>query len=351
MSQTQYRKAIASADQSYYSSLTMTPAYNAIPKFLAQTKYQNPTDKTPFNLAYNTDMPVFEWRKHNPENAKAGQAFMAAQRMGQRSVWDGKVTMTDFKLSEADRKDGRVMLVDVGGGMGHQCVDIRKHNPDIEGKFITQDLPFIQDMISNRDELDELNIETMPHDFMKEQPVKNAKIYYLRNVIHNCKCCCRVIENETLDGSKKKELVLIAQLINIGQDKPSKVILSSIKEAMASDSIVIIDDVVMPQVGASWKQTSMDIAMMTMLAAVERTADHFGRLLAEVGLEIRDIWTYDDEFGDSLIVAVPLGSAKTGQKRKSLHDSTNGHTNGYTNGHTNGHANGSERHSSRRKVE
>ena len=80
-------------------SLTMTPAYNAIPKFLAQTKYQNPTDKTPFNLAYNTDMPVFEWRKHNPENAKAGQAFMAAQRMGQRSVWDGKVSMKDFKFS------------------------------------------------------------------------------------------------------------------------------------------------------------------------------------------------------------------------------------------------------------
>ena len=111
--------------------------------------------------------------------------------------------MTDFKLSQADRKDGRVMLVDVGGGMGHQCVDIRKHNPDIEGKFITQDLPFIQDMISNRDELDELNIETMPHDFMKEQPVKNAKIYYLRNVIHNCKCHRRVPRSVIHDVSKE----------------------------------------------------------------------------------------------------------------------------------------------------
>ena len=136
--------------------------------------------------------------------------------------------------------------------------------------------------------------------------------------------------------------MLIIVSATTGQDKPSKVILSSIKEAMASDSIVIIDDVVMPQVGASWKQTSMDIAMMTMLAAVERTAEHFGRLLADVGLEVRDIWTYDDEFGDSLIVCVPLGSAKTGSKRKSLHDGANGHINGNVNG---------EEKSSRRKVE
>lgn len=55
----------------------MTPCYNAIPKFLAKTGYANPTESTPFNLAYGTDMPVFEWRRHNPENAKAGQAFTA----------------------------------------------------------------------------------------------------------------------------------------------------------------------------------------------------------------------------------------------------------------------------------
>lgn len=62
----------------------------------------------------------------------------------------------------------------------------------------------------------------------------------------------------------------------------------------------------MPKTHATWKQTSMDIAMMTMLAAVERTADHFQRLLGDVGMKIRDIWTYDDEFGDSFIVAVPV---------------------------------------------
>ena len=74
---------------------------------------------------------------------------------------------------------------------------------------------------------------------------------------------------------------------------------------MAPDSVVIVDDVIMPQVGASWKQSSMDLAMMTMLAAMERTKDHFAQLFNESGLELRDVWTYDSDYGDSFIVAVP----------------------------------------------
>ena len=73
---------------------------------------------------------------------------------------------------------------------------------------------------------------------------------------------------------------------------------------MAPDSVVIIDDVLMPTVGATWKQASMDIAMMTMLAAMERTKEHFEELLKASGLKLRDTWTYDEEYGDSLIFAV-----------------------------------------------
>jgi demethylsterigmatocystin 6-O-methyltransferase len=255
----------------------MTPAYNAIPKFLATTTYRNPSAKAPFNLAYNTDQPVFEWRKHNPENAEAGQAFMAAQRTGQQSVWDGnKVPLTDLRLSDEDLDAGRVLLVDVGGGFGHQCIDLRKLNPHLKGRMITQDLSFVHDMRRNADELLELDIEPAAHDFMQPQPVRGAKAYYLRNVIHNW------------------------------NDAASELILKQVRGAMAEDSVLIVDDVVMPRVGASWKQASMDIAMMTMLAAMERTEEQFRLLLLSAGLRLRDVWTYDDEYGDSLLVAVPV---------------------------------------------
>lgn len=268
----------------------MTPAYNAIPEFLANTSYANPSDSAPFNLAYKTDMPVFEWRKHNPKNAQVGQAFMAAQRMGQRSVWDGQAPMGDFEMSAKDIARDRVLMCDVGAGLGHQSVDFRKHHPEIKGRIVIEDLKLVQDMITNHDELKDLNVDIQQHDFMQKQPIQGAKVYYLRNVIHNW------------------------------NDKPSQVILSQISKAMAKDSVVIVDDVIMPKVGATWKQASMDLAMMTMLAAVERTEDDFSRLFASAGLELRDIWTYDEDYGDSLIVAVPAKSG--GKKRKIVEGST-----------------------------
>lgn len=167
-------------------SLTMTKCYNAIPEYLGKTAYANPSESAPFNLAMNTDMPVFEWRKYNPVNAKAGQTFMAAQRMGQKSVWDGQTPMYDFELSDEDLAKGRVMMCDVGAGLGHQSIELRKYHPELQGKIVIEDLPLVQNMITNRDEIKSLDIQLQPHDFSKEQPIHGAKVYYLRNVIHNC---------------------------------------------------------------------------------------------------------------------------------------------------------------------
>jgi demethylsterigmatocystin 6-O-methyltransferase len=75
---------------------------------------------------------------------------------------------------------------------------------------------------------------------------------------------------------------------------------------MAEDSVLILDEVVMPRLGVSWKQASMDLAMMTMLAAKERTEDEFAKLLGSAGLQIKEIRTYDEDYGDSLLIAEPL---------------------------------------------
>lgn len=74
--------------------------------------------------------------------------------------------------------------------------------------------------------------------------------------------------------------------------------------------MVILDDVVLPEIGATWKQASMDLAMMTMLAARERTEREFSDLLAKAGLRLRDMWTYDEDYGDTLIVAERMTGAE-----------------------------------------
>ena len=108
--------------------------------------------------------------------------------MGQRSVWDGRVSLPEFEMSEEDISQGRVMMCDVGGGMAHQCVDFRKHRPELQGRIVSEDLELVQGMIKNHDELKSLAVDLQTQDFMQEQAVKGAKVYYLRNVIHNCMC-------------------------------------------------------------------------------------------------------------------------------------------------------------------
>ena len=61
----------------------------------------------------------------------------------------------------------------------------------------------------------------------------------------------------------------------------------------ASHSKVLINDFVVPDVGAEWAVTSMDWIMMAFNAVRERTEADWHRLVESAGLKITKIWSYD----------------------------------------------------------
>ena len=65
--------------------------------------------------------------------------------------------------------EGGVAIVDVGGGMGHDLVELKEKHPELPGRFILQDLPQVIEQIPQP--LEE-GIEATVHDFYTEQPVK-----------------------------------------------------------------------------------------------------------------------------------------------------------------------------------
>ena len=77
---------------------------------------------------------------------------------------------------------------------------------------------------------------------------------------------------------------------------------------MNQDSVILIDEIVIPNQGANWRQTQLDLAMMATLAGMERTEGQWRRLLTRAGLVITEICSYEPEFGDSIIEAVPSQS-------------------------------------------
>lgn len=83
------------------------------------------------------------------------------------------------------------------------------------------------------------------------------------------------------------------------------VILRQIMKAMDKDSVILIDDMIIPNKGARWQATQLDLTMMASLGAIERTEKQWYSLMDSAGLKIKSICTYTPELRDSIIVAVP----------------------------------------------
>ncbi|KAL9116664.1 MAG: hypothetical protein Q9187_006812 [Circinaria calcarea] len=97
------------------------------------------------------------------------------------------------KLGKGARRDeDAILVVDVGGGFGHQAVALRKRFPNLPGRFVLQDLPNAVASLQLE------GMEATVHDFLRLQPLKGARAYYFRNVLHDWSDeMCHTILTET----------------------------------------------------------------------------------------------------------------------------------------------------------
>ena len=82
-------------------------------------------------------------------------------------------------------------------------------------------------------------------------------------------------------------------------------ILKNVLPAMDSNSEIWIDELVVPDIGATQAQANWDLTMLTCVAGMERSRSQWVELLDEAGLTIRKLWTVDAGRGESVLVAVP----------------------------------------------
>ncbi len=101
-----------------------------------------------------------------------------------------------------------------------------------------------------------------------------ARAYYLHSVLH--------------DWTDERCREILRQLIPAMEKGYSK---------------ILINENVVPDVGASWKITSLDWFMMALAASSERTEAQWCSLLQSVGFKITGIWTKEPGV-QSLIEAV-----------------------------------------------
>lgn len=148
-----------------HSFETVGPQYQDLPSVLAERKYENLSDNTQtvFNKTFKTNLPVFLWFPQHLEEFNHFNKYMGAQRAGM-PTWLDVYPLKDETSTWDPQKP---VLVDVGGGFGHQCAALQARYPDLKGRIILQDLP---QALAHAMPLP--NVKVMEHDFFQPQPAK-----------------------------------------------------------------------------------------------------------------------------------------------------------------------------------
>ncbi|KAJ4112452.1 hypothetical protein NW768_011611 [Fusarium equiseti] len=142
-----------------------------------------------------------------------------------RELWNANMVAVDelmpvvgmfpfASLKEEVKQDPeRPFLVDIGSGRGHSCIAITKDIGDaFDAKFVLQDLPGV---ISTMDPKHYPGFELMVYNAFQPQPVKNARIYFMRRFLHDfyTAVCIQFVKNTASAMGPDSRLIICDQLI------------------------------------------------------------------------------------------------------------------------------------------
>ncbi|KAK8044189.1 O-methyltransferase [Apiospora rasikravindrae] len=254
-----FRDSVLYIQDDYQSSLSQWP------DFFRQNAYAAPASslETPFTYANGCfgRMNYFEYfGRCAPRMGKRFAGMMDVwSRDRPKWFWDGYYPVRERLVDGASREPLAVFLVDVGGGSGHDLQQLlEKFHDKIPGRLILQDRPEIVQIADPG-----AGIEKMGHDFLSEQPIKGARVYYLHSIIQ--------------DWDDATNIRILRSLIPAMRKGYTK---------------ILINDYVIPNEGAHWLQTSLDCELMSTLGARHRTEAEMRSMIDAAGLTVKGIFRH-----------------------------------------------------------
>ncbi|KAK7968734.1 O-methyltransferase-domain-containing protein [Apiospora saccharicola] len=180
---------------------------------------------------------------------------------------------THTVVNEARERPGRPMVVDVGGGKGHDLEKFRLRHHRNRGLDLAEEMPAGTLVLQERpDVVEKLLAETGPrlyddpaislqaHDFFTPQTVQGARVYPLHNILH-----------DWADDDAVRVVANIAGAMEKGYSR------------------LLIHESIVGTVRPHRRVTTTDLTMMALFSAKERTEEEFGTLVVKAGLRVREV--------------------------------------------------------------
>ncbi|CAI7663181.1 unnamed protein product [Penicillium pancosmium] len=242
---------------------------------LIHPDYKDATEanKAPFNLAYDTDLTVFEWVKSvRPDIGQRANTAMAGKGLNLEQY----LALYPWHL------EGTKTIIDVGGGVGAGTLPILKENPNLRVRI--QDRPeseskFHEYLKNSYPEFEQSDrVKFIGHDFFTPQK-EPGDIYFLRHVIHDWP-----------DEEARQILNHCAAKMSLGN---KLLILEHMLAPTYRDTSQSSREVAPRPLLANWGQSvvsRLDLQMLACLNAKERTETQYRALIENTGLKVVRVW-------------------------------------------------------------
>ena len=250
----------------FYHKLNM-PIFGSLPAYLRHTDFRNPTDVDDGNFQFCRNDKSARFFTYIGANSNLISDFNDAMECHSRynlTSWtEIYPTETVLSAAAANSKGGKPLVVDVGGGKGHDLQKfLARHEAEgiPDGSLVLQDLPEIlkEGMVTSP------IIKVQHHDFFTPQPAdaQGARVYFMHNILH--------------DWPNPKALEILSHLAAAMERGYSRLL---IHESFVRNEKPPL------------RVTVSDITMMAALSAAERSEDEWRSLMADAGLKVIKIWT------------------------------------------------------------
>ncbi len=122
-------------------------------------------------------MPLWELFRADPECLADFTAYLSGRREGVVSQWFDIFPAAErlqavLKNSQGETQGGQQppLIVDVGGNVGYDLQSFKRKYPEIEGRYVLQDLA--ENIDKAKSLLEGTGIESMKYDLFTPQPIK-----------------------------------------------------------------------------------------------------------------------------------------------------------------------------------